>query len=78
MILYSVYKNLGSKNEPDWSETPLHEGLSEQKTIHGLISELGSNSDTFRFLVNYKLIENEATTIVSDSRFVVDALIVDY
>jgi len=78
MILYSIYKNLGSKNEPDWSETPIHEGLSDQKTIHDLITELGGNSGRFDyFLVNYKVSQNEATTVVSDSEFVVDALIVD-
>ena len=75
MILYSIYKNLGSKFEPEWSETPLHEGLSETNTIHDLITELGGNSGSFDyFLVNYKVSQNEATTVISDSQFVIDAL----
>ena len=71
MILYSIYKNLGSKNEPNWSETPVHEGLSEQNSIADLLSELGGH------IVNYKVTQNEATTLISNDDIVVDALEID-
>lgn len=68
MILYSIYKNLGSKNEPEWSETPIHEGLSEQNSISDLLSELGGH------IVNFNVSHNEATTVISNDELVVDAL----
>ena len=69
MILYSVYKNLGSKNEPDWSETPIHVwGPSEQNSLADLLSELGGHID------NFNVTHNEATTVFSNDEFVVDAL----
>ena len=68
LILYSVYKNLGSKNEPNWSETPIHEGLSEQNSIADLLSELGGHID------NFNVTHNEATTVIYNDEIVVDAM----
>ena len=71
MILYSVYKNLGSKNEPDWSETPIHEGLSEQNSIADLLSELGGHID------NFNVAHNEATAVISNDDILLNVLEVD-
>ena len=71
MVQYSIYKNLGSKNEPDWdTETPLTSaftGLTNHNSIADLLSALGD------IVTDYNVAHNEATTVISNDIIVVEA-----
>lgn len=72
MMEYSVFKNLGSKNEPDWdTETPLtsaFRGLTNHNSIADLLSDLGE------LIEDFNVTHNEATTVISNDIIVVEVL----
>ena len=71
MIHYSVYKNLGTKNEPEWdpksSKSSAFNGLTNHDSIAGLLSELGD------IIEDFNVSHNEATTVISNDIIVVEA-----
>jgi len=68
MLLYNVYKNLGNKNKPDWSETPILSGKSDSETGEELLSKFG---DT---IVDYNFFRNETTMVMACDAIVVELM----
>lgn len=71
MILYSVYKNLGNKNKPDWSETPILSGKSESQSESPaeLLNELTGDN-----IADYMVFANEATMVMACDAIVVETM----
>ena len=65
-INYVVYKNLGSRSEPDWSETPVLRGLTKHDNIADLLTDLGD------IAVDFNVTHNEDKTLIANDIIVVE------
>lgn len=68
MLLYCVYKNLGNKNKPNWSGSPILSGKSDCETVEKLLTEFGEH------IADYMVFANEATMVIACDAIVVETM----